>query len=99
MRHITHRGRGAKKNLCGNFNMVETIKNKAIHKVLEYVANEIFDDDEMKDVIKDKIISPMMHMLYIQLQPYIILMIGCIILVILSSLLSLIMFFFMYLKK
>lgn len=79
--------------------MVENLKNKAIHKVLEYVANEIFDDAEIKDVIREKIILPMMQMLYIQLQPYIIFLIACIILVIFSSLLSLILFFFMYLKK
>jgi hypothetical protein len=74
-------------------------KQKAILKVLDYISKEIFDDDDIKFIVKEKVITPIMHMLYIQLQPYILMLIGCIIIIIISSLLSLIMFFFMYLKK
>ena len=74
-------------------------KNKSIYKVVEYFAKEILDDDDIKNMVKDKIISPIMRMLYIQLQPYIILLMGCIILMILSSLLTLAFFFFSYLRK
>jgi len=74
-------------------------KNKSIFKVVEYFAKEILDDDDIKVMVKDKVISPIMSMLYIQLQPYIILLMGCIILVILSSLLTLIFFIFSFLKR
>lgn len=74
-------------------------KNKSIYKVVEYFAKEILDDEDIKTVVKEKVISPIMSMLYIQLQPYIILLMGCIILVILSSLLTLIFFIFSFLKK
>ncbi len=74
-------------------------KQKAILKVLDYISKEIFDDDDIKFIVKEKVITPIMHMLYIQLQPYILMLIGCIIIIIISSLLSFIMFFFMYLKK
>ena len=74
-------------------------KNKSIYKVVEYFAKEILDDDDIKVMVKDKVISPIMSMLYIQLQPYIILLMGCIILMILSSLLTLIFFVFSFLKK
>lgn len=73
-------------------------KNKSIYKVVEYFAKEILDDDDIKTVVKEKVISPIMHMLYIQLQPYILLLMGCIILVVICSLLTLV-FFFIFLRK
>lgn len=73
-------------------------KNKSVYKVVEYFAKEILDDEDIKSIIKDKVISPIMNLLYLQLQPYILLLMGCIILVILSSLLTLI-FFIIYLRK
>ena len=73
-------------------------KKKTLYTVVEHFAKEILDDEDVKAMVKDKIISPIMHLLYIQLQPYILLLMGCIIIVILSSLLTLI-FFIIYLRK
>lgn len=77
----------------------DNLKQKSLYKVVEYFAKEILDDEDIKVMVKDKVISPIMHLLYIQLQPYILLLMGCIILMILSSLLTLMFFVFTYLKK
>lgn len=74
-------------------------KNTTIIKIIDYIANEINTDNHLKTMIKEKIISPIMYTFYLQLQPYIILLIGCVILVIISSICNLVFFALMYLKK
>lgn len=73
--------------------------SKLLQKTIEYISNEIFNDNENKVFIKEKIVGPMMNILYSQLQPYIILLIVCIIFIVLSSILNLVFFCFMYLKR
>lgn len=79
-----------------------TTCNKAIKlmtsKVVNMIVNEMNKSD-MQDIIRQKIINPVINMMYTQLYPYIIALIATICIILLMSVMTFVFFLLFYFKK
>lgn len=74
------------------------IVNMLTNKVFTMIANEI-DKDEMQLMIKRKIITPVINMIYVELHPYIICLVATVSVILILSLLTFLFFIIYYFRK
>lgn len=76
----------------------QNIVNMLTSKVLTMIANEI-NKDEMQLLIKGKIITPVINMIYAELHPYIICLVATVSIILVLSLMTFLFFVVYYFKK
>ena len=75
-----------------------SVVNTLTSKVFNMIANEINKDD-MQLIIKQKIITPVINMIYAELHPYIICLIATVSVILILSLLTFLFFIIYYFRK
>lgn len=74
------------------------IVNMLTSKVIKLMASEI-NKDEMQLLIKGKIITPVINMIYAELHPYIVCLVVTVSVILLLSLMTFLFFIVYYFKK
>jgi hypothetical protein len=75
-----------------------SIVNSLTSKVFGMIASEI-NKDEMQLIIKQKIITPVINMIYLELHPYIICLVATVSVILILSLLTFLFFIIYYFRK